>query len=555
MVMPSAANAAEQGSAFLDSLGRLTRHRDIKQFLTAALHEVIQVVNCEAGSLLLVGTQPLRVREGDLSPDIESQISLWEKSLQQRLQKSSWHIIEREPLPITTHVMENTQRLLVNTPLLEDSRVTGSLTMVFPPGHTPSLSQRQALTSCARSIGNLAKTIEELASTQNSLKQLSFLYETSQALVSTLNLTEVLNNTMQLATRILNASASTLMLLDENTQELVFEMPYGEKRDMLISYRMPMDEGIAGWVATHGIPALVNDVYQDERFNKEVDARTGFLTKSVICVPLQIKERTIGVLELLNKISGEGFTEDDLRLLSTLAAQAGIAIENARLYRSLREERDRIIRVQEKARHELARDLHDSTVQSLASIAMNIDYVKRLLEQKPEMVPQKLDELQDMVIHASQETRTLLFELRPIILEAKGLVPTLETYVDQLQGEGPPIFHFNDGGFNKRLSNEVEATIFIIVQEAINNARKHAKAKNIWVNLAQAEEHLLVAVEDDGQGFDAENTRKTYDQHSRLGLLSMQERADLIDAQLDIQSKLGQGTKIALKVPLRPPTE
>jgi len=170
------------------------------------------------------------------------------------------------------------------------------------------------------------------------------------------------------------------------------------------------------------------------------------------------------------------------------------------------------------------------------------------------MVPEKLEGLQEMVIQASRETRTLLFELRPIILEAKGLVPTLETYFEQLQGEGPPLFHFNDGGFNKRLGNEIEATIFVIVQEAVNNARKHAKAKNIWLNLAQAEEHLLVAVEDDGQGFDPEKTHKTYDQRSHLGLLSMQERADLIDARLSIQSKLGQGTKVSLRVPLKPRT-
>jgi len=548
-------DAAEGGFAFIDRLGELTGHRDIKQFLNSALRETLQAVNSEAGSLLFLGDQSLMVREGDLSPEVESQISLWEDGLTQRLKESSLQIRERESLPITTHVMEKTRRLLVNTPLLQDRRLTGSLTAVFPPGQSLSLSKRQALASCARIIGNLARTIEELAIAQSSLNQLTFLCETSRALVSTLDVTAVLENTMQLATRVLNASASTLMLLDEDTKELVFEIPHGEKRDVLTSYRMPMHEGIAGWVATHGTPALVNDVHQDDRFSDKVDAWTGFLTQSVICAPLQIKERTIGVLELLNKISEPGFTDDDLRLLSTLAAQAGIAIENARLYRSLREERDRIIRIQEEARHELARDLHDSTVQSLAAIAMNIDYIRGLVEHEPESAAERLDELHETVTKASRETRTLLFELRPIILGAKGLVPTLETYVEQLQEEGSPIFHFNDGGFDKRLSDKVEATTFIIVQEAINNARKHAKARNIWLNLAEADEHLLVAVEDDGRGFDLEKTREAYDQHSRLGLLSMQERADLVDGQLSVQSKLDKGTKITLRVPLSPPAE
>jgi signal transduction histidine kinase len=548
-------NAVEQPPLLLASLSKLTKHRDLGRFLTAALREAIQASNCQGASLLLVGEQVSRLREGELSPEIEDRISRWEDSLQQRLRTASWHIREGETLPITTDTMKDTRHLLVNTPLLHGEQVTGSLTTVFAPGHSLSLSQRQVLTSCAGNIGNLAKIIEQLTTTQNSLKQLSFLYETSQALISTLDLREVLNNTMELATKILNASASTLMLLKEDTKELVFEIAHGQKREVLRRYHTGMDSGIAGWVATHGEPAMVNDVSRDERFSRDIDARTGFLTESVVCVPLQIRKRTIGVLEVLNKISGEGFTENDLRLLSTLAAQAAIAIENARLYRNLREERDKIIRAQEEARRELARDLHDSTVQSVSSLAMRIDYIRRLLESEPEKAIAELEQLQAKANQASAEARTLLFKLRPVVLETQGLVRALEAYVDHLQGESPPIFHFNDGGFHTRLSEEVEATAFIIVQEAISNARKHANAENIWLNLGHDEKRLFIAVEDDGSGFDPDAVRETYDESNHLGLLSMQERAQLIDGQLNIQSKPGQGTKVVLGVALTSPTD
>ncbi|TKJ27711.1 MAG: hypothetical protein CEE40_12895 [Chloroflexi bacterium B3_Chlor] len=548
------ANAADQIPPLLDTLAKLTSQRDVGQFLTSALHEAIRATNCHAGSLLFVSDQPRTVREGDLSSEIERQISIWEESLQERLRTTSWQIGEGENLPVSTHALEGTGHLLVNTPLLHDERVTGSLTLVFEAGRTLSLSQRRALTSCAKAIGNLGKMVEQLTITQHSLKQLSFLHKTSQALTSTLDLREVLDNTMELATQILNAQASTLMLIDEDTGELVFDIPHGEKRELLRSYRMAMDQGIAGWVATHARPAIVNDVAGDKRFHTETDARTGFLTQSVICVPLQIKERTIGVLEALNKTSNEGFNDDDLRLLSTLAAQAASAIENARLYRSLREERDKIVSIQEEARRELARDMHDSTLQSLSSIAMSLDYVKRLLEHQPEAAVEELDRLQKMVVEASRQARTLLFELRPIVLETQGLVGALKTYVEQLQGEGPPVFHFNDGGFNGRLSDETGATAFIILQEATNNARKHANPQNIWLSLTQDEEYLQVAVEDDGCGFDLQATRKTADQGAHLGLVSMQERADLIEADLSIKSELDQGTTIVLKVPLKGPT-
>lgn len=547
---PSPASATgQQAAPFLDTLARLTSYRHSEPFLSAALHEAVQAAHCQAGSLLLVSGSTRRVREGEMSPESVKQISLWEQTLEERLLSSSWRIAADESLPVYTHVVKGTEHLLVNTPLLRDDSVTGSLTVVLAPGDTLSLSRRQLITSCARTIGNLADIIEQLTFTQHSLEQLTFLHKTSEALTSTLDLRQVLDNTMELATKILNAHASTLMLIDNETNELVFDIPYGEKRELLRSYRMSMDEGIAGWVAKHGEPAIVNDAASDERFSRGTDVRTGFLTQSVICVPLQIKNRTIGVLEALNKVSSEGFNGDDLRLLSTLAAQAASAIENANLYRSLREERDKIIRVQEEARRALARDLHDSTLQSLSSISMGIDYVNQLLKHQPEAAAEELGRLQELVRHASREARVLLFELRPIALETQGLVGALETYVDQLRGEGPPVFHFLNDGFDERLSPEVEAAAFIVVQEAVNNARKHASADNIWLNLTPEEGSLLITVEDDGRGFDLETVRQNARRGGHLGLVSMQERADLIEAQFNIDSRPDQGTSIALKVP------
>jgi signal transduction histidine kinase len=379
------------------------------------------------------------------------------------------------------------------------------------------------------------------------------LYETSHALTSTLEPRQVLANTMELATNILNAQASTLMLIDEDTDELVFDIPYGEKRELLRSYRMSKSEGIAGWVATHGEPVIVNEAPSDNRFSGDADVRTGFLTRSAICVPLVIKDRTIGVLEVLNKKSSEGFDEEDLGLLSTMAAQASVAIENARLYRNLQEERDRIISIQEEVRRELARDLHDTTLQRLAAISMGVGHVKQLLRHEPAEAGAELDRLEEVVRQASREARVLLFELRPIILETQGLAPALESYVDQLQGDGPPWFHFDDGGYDHRLASDVELAAFLIIREAVNNARRHSAAENIRLQLKPAEERLSVVVEDDGCGFDLETIRNDNEGRTHLGLVSMRERADLIHAQLDIGSVPGQGTRVVLTLPDRPP--
>lgn len=488
-----------------------------------------------------------------MPPETERQISLWEDSLEARLRSGSWRVGEGEAPPVSTLPVSETGGLLVNVPLLKAESVIGSLSLVLPAGESLSLSKRQVLTSCSRSIAGLDSIIEQLTVTQHSLEQLTFLHETSRALTSTLDLRQVLDNTMEVATNILDAQASTLMLVDEETNELVFDIPYGEKRELLRSYRMPMSEGIAGWVAAHGQPAIVNETGSDQRFSRGTDVRTGFLTKSVICVPLQIKDRTIGVLEALNKKSSEGFNEADLRLLGTLAAQAAVAIENARLYRSLREERDKIVTVQEEARRALARDLHDTTLQRLAAIAMGVSHIKQLLRHQPEQAGPELDKLEDVVRQASREARVLLFELRPIILETQGLVRALESYTEQLQGEGPPRFHFDDGGYDQRLASDVEVTAFLIVQEAVSNARKHGGADNIRLQLRPEEDRLLVVVEDDGRGFDLETIHNNDEGGTHLGLVSMRERADLIHAQLGVESSPGQGTRVVLAIPAKSP--
>ncbi|MBE9521771.1 MAG: response regulator [Proteobacteria bacterium] len=165
---------------------------------------------------------------------------------------------------------------------------------------------------------------------------------------STLNLAEVLGLVMRYVNRVTNSMASSLMLLDERTGELVLSVPTGPKAAKLTDMRIPASEGIAGWVVEHGQPVLVPDVKKDERFYKEVDKVSRFKTKSIVCVPLKAKTKLIGVLEVMNKVDGTSFTEEDVALMSIFAYQAAMAIENARLYSELKERLEGEIQLQKK---------------------------------------------------------------------------------------------------------------------------------------------------------------------------------------------------------------
>ena len=154
---------------------------------------------------------------------------------------------------------------------------------------------------------------------------------------STLNLAEVLSLLMRHANRVTNSVSSTLMLLDEKTNELVFSIPTGPNSEILTDIRIPYGTGIAGWVSENEQYILVPDVTQDSRFYPEIDKMTGLETKSILCVPLKAKSKLIGVLEVINKEDGSIFNKEDAMLLGIFASQAAMAIENARLYGEIEE--------------------------------------------------------------------------------------------------------------------------------------------------------------------------------------------------------------------------
>lgn len=162
------------------------------------------------------------------------------------------------------------------------------------------------------------------------------LVELSALVNSSLDINEIKKRAIEAATRLVDSEAGSLLFLDETTGELYFDVAIGEKGEEVKTIRLKRGEGIAGWVAEHREPVIIDDVQNDRRFSKRSDSQSGFLTRDMICLPVKTKERLVGVLEVINKRSGV-FDKDDLELLGALSNQVAIAIENARLYDELRE--------------------------------------------------------------------------------------------------------------------------------------------------------------------------------------------------------------------------
>lgn len=161
------------------------------------------------------------------------------------------------------------------------------------------------------------------------------LVESSVRLNSLLNLPDLLSAIAETVAPLLGAETSSILLLDEETNELVFEVATGDPGSAVRELRVPADRGIAGWVLQQNAMAVVDDVATDSRFYGQIDASSGFQTQSMLAVPLAIRDHPIGVLEVINKQEATTFSERDQELATAFAAQAAIAIDNARLYRQL----------------------------------------------------------------------------------------------------------------------------------------------------------------------------------------------------------------------------
>lgn len=175
---------------------------------------------------------------------------------------------------------------------------------------------------------------------QTPSETLEVLLEAGQVLASTLDLGSVLKTVLELSSRVVGAESASLMLLNEKTQELYFDVALGLGEEASRT-RLQMGQGIAGAVALSHVPDIIHDVSRDPRWSRAVDERSGFTTRSILAVPLLLKGRLIGVVEAINKKDGR-FDETDRRTLEALAAQAAIAIDNARLFASVKEEKRKL---------------------------------------------------------------------------------------------------------------------------------------------------------------------------------------------------------------------
>lgn len=571
---------ASELTAHLLDLNYLLKRSDIRPYWQKCAEVILYHANVDAVSIWLFpsyeSAPAVTVCVGDFSENRLARIERWEEMLQNMpisdLQADDGSKIE-EFKPVEAGKLDLGVGLhpgdlpILHTRLYADGLLHGGVSLAFSREWEIAEDDYRDLAEFVQLITDGGLRHRQLGVTRRRLDQVSLIAQVTQSLNGTLDMETVLYETTEMTAYVLQAQAATLFLVDERQSQLLFYVPTGRAGGVLREMRIPINQGVAGWVATNRQPIIVNDVSRDLRFSARVDAETGFQTKNILCVPLLSQGRLVGVLEVLNKEVKGGFNQEDQTWLETLANQAAVAIENAHLFQGLRKEQERMIKAEEDVRRQLNRDLHDGPAQLLNLIVMNVGVTRQLLERKRyETVLSELDLLENLGRHANREIRTLLFELRPVILESQGLLPALRSYIRQLtdaiesqarisgQPAKPGNLDLQADDLPFVLTPQADKNIFSVVQEAINNVRKYADAENLWVRVGVEDEFLIFSVEDDGKGFDVSTVEKNYESRGSFGLLNMYERTEMLEGVLKIQSpspNTDKGTLIVGRLPVR----
>lgn len=212
----------------------------------------------------------------------------------------------------------------------------------------------------------------------------------------------------------------------------------------------------------------------------------------------------------------------------------------------------KIIKAQEEERQRVARDIHDGPAQSMSNVVLKAEICEKLLDVDIERAKNELKELKTVVRSCLQDIRRIIYDLRPMSLDDLGLVPTIERYISNYQEETGIDVSFRASGDQDGIKSIISLTIFRIVQESLNNVRKHAHARNVAINLAHSNKNLTLYIYDDGKGFNMEEAnKKIEDTSSGFGLYSMKERVELLGGIFEVKSNIGEGTRININIPLK----
>ncbi len=377
-----------------------------------------------------------------------------------------------------------------------------------------------------------------------------------------LDLDRMLQGVATLVTETTGTDVCFVHLLDERGRTLQLRGATPPFDGLVGKIELGLGEGVSGWVASHGEPAvLVDDKTSDPRY-RYIPALRGEEFTSMLSVPVVTPlGHLIGVLNVHTKLRRE-FTAADVELLRSVAGLVAGAIENARLHTRLAEREEALekfteqfVEWQEHESRRLAGEIHDGISQRIVSLFFHLSAAADAIPDEPEVAAEQVARAQELAAAALDETRSAIAGLRPPVLDDLGLAASLESL-----GHSFPGLEVRVEVTKRRMAEHVETAVYRTAQEALQNVAKHAGARTVTLRLYQQRDRAFLEVSDDGIGFDVSRGGSAPGGSGGSGLLAptgfglsgMRERAELLGGKLELSSAPGRGTTVRLAIPFLP---
>lgn len=386
-------------------------------------------------------------------------------------------------------------------------------------------------------------------------QELSTLNAVAASVSQSLDLKTVMDAALDNVLTLMRADAGGILLWDERETVLRYRSYRGLSDEFVAAIAgLRPGEGIAGRVAASGEPIVVEDIAVDERVTREVVRRSGL--HAFASIPLRAKEQIVGVMNVARR-DRHRFDERDVQLLLAIGHQVGVAVENARLWEELKQKEQarsellkKVISAQEEERQRIARELHDEMAQGLTALIMGLGRLEQAVPEMPAATAGLIESVKAFASRALADTRRLIVDLRPPVLDDLGLIPAVRTLAESRLEEQGIAVSIEADGLDEGLPAHFKVTVFRVLQEAIINCARHSQAKTVRICMKADSECFRAVVEDDGIGFDPSLIRQRANGKASLGLLGMKERASLLGGTLDVRSSPGHGTTVVLEIPL-----
>lgn len=428
-------------------------------------------------------------------------------------------------------------RSAVSVPLMAEGKVVGVMALASTQERFFSHSEVAMLVGIGGQLGMAVRKAVLFEDLVRRNRELAALNRISGAVSSSLNLNEVMVAAVDSVMELMESEAGEVWLLDETGKELVLAVHRGlfpeSFREISV---LQVGEGFPGQVVLKGEPIFTQNLSEEALFLRHSVKDHKF--QFFVCLPLKSRGRVVGTLDIASREPRE-LSSRDLQLLASIGNIIGVAIENASLLQKIQslatlEERERI-----------AREMHDGLAQVLGYVNTKTQAVKRLLSlDQVSQAEEALGQLEEAARDVYADVREAILGLRTTI-SSHGLVSAISEYLDWFSRQNSIQVEVTvEGQADVALEPINEIQLIRIVQEALSNVRKHAKAQKAWVQVSASNGHLCLTVRDNGQGFDPD--RISRGMWPQFGLRTMKERAESVGGTFEVSSVPGQGTTVKL---------